>query len=120
MTMFDMHWRNSRTVRYSCSPKSTPTHSSAESPPIPATPAHPGAGAGRASVHLSAAVHAGWIKPPDGQRPLVVGRRLDRPAPEPDVARGHVIVAVGQYDAVGGPGGGVDSRERHRHVGLAG
>jgi hypothetical protein len=33
---------------------------------------------------------------------------------------GHVVVAVGKDDPVGGPGGGIDGRQRDRHVGLAG
>src|SRR6516162_2861008 len=82
-------------------------------------PLQPRDGVAQVSVDLDAAVFADLMKAPDGQRPLVLGQRLDWDAPKPDVAMGHVIVAVGQYDAIGGPGGGVDSRQRHRYVSLA-
>jgi hypothetical protein len=71
-------------------------------------------------VNLDAACHAGLIKATDRERPLVWRQRLDRQPPEPDVAMGHVVIAVGQDDPVGRPGSGIDGRKRHRHVGLAG
>ena len=80
----------------------------------------PGDRIAQVGVDLDASCHTGLIKAADGQRPLVWRQRLDRQPPEPDVAMGHVVIAVGQYDPVGRPGGGIDGRKSHRHVGLSG
>ncbi len=80
----------------------------------------PGDRIAQIGVDLDAAFDAGLIKAADGERALVRRQRLDRQATEPDIAMGHVVVAVGQNDPVGRPGSGIDGRQRHRHVGLSG
>ncbi len=70
-------------------------------------------------VDFDAAMLAGLIEAPYGQRPLRLRHCLHRRAPEPDVPMGHIVIAVGQYHPVRGPRGGVDGRERYRHVRLA-
>src|SRR5215469_535079 len=71
-------------------------------------------------VDLDTALIAGLIEAPDGQRPLGLRQCLHRRPPEPYISMRHIIIAVGQYHAVGRSRCSVDGRKRYRHVRLTG